>query len=47
MDRIVLCKICGENLGIERPNWAQKHLQEYPTHRSFTDLLVENYRGNK
>jgi hypothetical protein len=31
----VICDICGENLGLDRPNWGVDHLKKYPSHRSY------------
>jgi len=28
------CGVCGEYLGEYRPNYAEKHLKEFPNHRS-------------
>jgi len=38
-NNLVFCEICGECLGIERPNYAKEHLMKFPEHRRF---LVKN-----
>jgi len=37
----VVCNVCREDLGIERPNWGADHLAKYPNHNSFGDLKVK------
>jgi hypothetical protein len=34
-DEYIICNTCGENLGLDRPNWGVEHLKKYPNHRSY------------
>ncbi|MFL6319405.1 MAG: hypothetical protein ACJ71K_18740 [Nitrososphaeraceae archaeon] len=36
----VICNVCGENLGLNRPFYAVEHLKKYPTHRSYREIKV-------
>ena len=42
----VICNICNEDLGIDRPNWGVEHLAKYSDHMSYRDeripLVVKN-----
>jgi hypothetical protein len=37
----VICGVCGENLGIHRPYFAQEHLRKYPDHKKYKVLPYE------
>ena len=37
--REIQCNVCGENLGKDRPNWAEEHLKKYPDHKSYKDSV--------
>lgn len=38
-NQYVICEICGENLGMHRPFFANEHRKKYPDHDSF---IVKN-----
>jgi len=38
----VICNVCGENLGIDRPNWGVEHLKKFPTHRSYREMRLKS-----
>jgi hypothetical protein len=31
----VVCGVCGENLRVHRPYFAQEHLRKYPDHKQY------------
>ena len=40
-EHYVVCGVCGENLGVHRPYFAQEHLRKYPDHKQYRVLSYE------
>jgi hypothetical protein len=37
----IICDVCDEDLGIQRRNWGTEHLRKSPTHRSYSEVKVD------
>jgi hypothetical protein len=40
-EHYVVCGVCGENLGVHRPYFAQEHLKQHPDHKQYKVLSYE------
>jgi hypothetical protein len=42
----VVCGVCGENLGVHRPHFAQEHLKKYSDHKQYRVLPYEEKKAS-